>query len=222
MFFSTNINRKTGKKKLWLCKWLFVCWKKKLRRAEQCCWNKHSFINNKPRVCYNPISSTFTQLYFSIFICLCRVILQDSATLSNQLSSKHNVFIFYFYLLSCSIKMIWSTMARAVSRKQLNSCVCVVFLELLSQCFSWWGFLVGGCEVCCPDSFYLCIAQVVRAGAATSPPIETGDRWPVGLERQREADWGVWRTRPSRCSATTSDPNWTNDCPTKNWTGLWT
>lgn len=44
--------------------------------------------------------------------------------------------------------------------------------------------------------------------------------WLRDRERQIEAFEGwrssqAWRTRPPRCPATTSDPNWTNNCPTK-------
>lgn len=59
------------------------------------------------------------------------------------------------------------------------------------SCKGCWS----GCEVCCPDSFYLCIAQVVRAGAATSPPLKLGtdDRWLRDREWQIEA-FEEWRS----------------------------
>lgn len=91
---------------------------------------------------------------------------------------------------------------------------------------AWWGLW----EVCCPDSFYLCIAQVVRSGAATSPhppPLILGmadDHW---LRHRERANWAVWRVPLEsvlkKCHLHTSAPcstNLTQTGPTKIWAEL--
>lgn len=77
---------------------------------------------------------------------------------------------------------------------------------------------MSGCEVCCPDSFYLCIAQVVRAGGSHLTGHKNAGEMTVGLERQIEAlvkiGARVWLKNEIATPApttTNADPQWTDN-----------
>lgn len=82
------------------------------------------------------------------------------------------------------------------------------------------GAAAGVWEVCCPDSFYLCIAQVVRAGAAISAHrkitgVMTDDHVLRDTERIIEV-FQDCQVRMKNKTATTApaDLTWTLNCPT--------